>query len=109
MAYRDHWQPPEAVAAKVSSDETVAVKLAEYNARRAATPETADAQWALAAWCDRQGLKPEALAHTTTVTRLDPTREDAWRRLGCQKHRGRWMRPEQIAAGDGKGVRNEWH
>ncbi len=98
VAYRDRWQPPEAVATSVKSDETVAARLAEYNARREATPESADAQWALAAWCDRQGLKPEALAHYTTVTRLDPTREDAWKRLGCQKHRGRWMRPEQIAA-----------
>ena len=53
---------------------------------------------ALAAWCDRQGLKPEAIAHYTAVTRLDPGRDDAWKRLGCRKHRGRWMRPEQIAA-----------
>jgi hypothetical protein len=98
VAYRDRWQPPEAVAARVNSDQAVAGKLAEYNARREATPETPDAQWALAAWCDRQGLKPEALAHYTSVTRLDPSREDAWKRVGCQKHRGRWMRPEQIAA-----------
>jgi hypothetical protein len=98
VSYGDRWQPPEAVAARVNGDETLAAKLAQYTARREATPETAGAQWALAAWCDRQGLKPEALAHYTAVTRLDPGREEAWKRLGCQKHRGHWMRPEQIAA-----------
>ena len=98
VAYRDRWQPPEAVAAKVGADPALAARLAEYNARREQAANTADDQWALANWCDRQGLKPEALAHYTTVTRLDPARADAWKRLGCQKHRGRWMRPEQIAA-----------
>src|SRR3954468_13545191 len=98
VTYRDHWQPPESVAAKVTADEGLAARLAEYNARREQTPDNADAQWALAAWCDRQGLKPEAIAHYTAVTRLDPGRVDAWKRLGCQKHRGRWMRPEQIVA-----------
>jgi hypothetical protein len=96
--YQGHWQTPDAVAAKVDADPAVAARLAAYNALRETTPETADAQSALATWCDRQGLKPEAMAHYATVTRLDPAREDAWKRLGCQKHRGRWMRPEQIAA-----------
>jgi hypothetical protein len=96
--YQGHWQPPGEVAARVDADPAQNAHLAAYNARREQTPETVDAQWELAVWCDRQGLKPEALAHYTTVTRLDPSREDAWKRLGCQKHRGRWMRPEQIAA-----------
>jgi hypothetical protein len=96
--YRGRWQPPEAVASQLKADAAVAARLAEYNALREATPETADAQWALASWCDRQGLKAEAMVHYTAVTRLDPARDDAWKRLGCQKHRGRWMRPEDIAA-----------
>jgi hypothetical protein len=98
VAYRGHWQPPEAVAASVTADEVLTARLAEYNARREQTPDTADAQWALATWCDRQGLKPEAMAHYTSVTRLDPARDEAWKRLGCVKHHGRWMRPEQITA-----------
>jgi hypothetical protein len=88
------WRPADEVAA----DPARAGRLAEYHVLREQMPETADANWAMAVWCDRQGLKPEALAHYTAVTRLDPTREDAWKRLGCQKHRGRWLRPEQIAA-----------
>jgi hypothetical protein len=96
--YQGRWQPPADVAARVESDRMIAARLAEYNARREETPETADAQWALATWCDRQGLKPEALAHYTSVTRLDPARDAAWKRLGCVRHHGRWMRPEQIAA-----------
>ena len=98
VAYRDQWQPPDLVAAKVQADEVLAASLAEYNARRAKTPDTADAHWELALWCEGRGLKAEAVAHLTAVTRLDPSRTAAWKRLGCQKHHGRWMTPAQIAA-----------
>jgi hypothetical protein len=98
VANRNRWQAPEAIAAEAVGDEALAAKLAEYNARRDRAPDTADAQWELAAWCDRQGLEPEAMVHYSAVTRLDPARDAAWKRLGCRKHRGRWMRPEQIAA-----------
>jgi hypothetical protein len=98
VTYGNRWRRPEAVAEKVKSDGALAARLAGYNARRERTPDLADAQWALAVWCDRNDLKPEALAHYTAVTRLDPSRDDAWKRLGCQKHRGRWVRPEQLSA-----------
>src|SRR5262249_14781341 len=48
--YQGHWQPPADVAARVEADPVMAARLAEYNARREETPETADAQWALATW-----------------------------------------------------------
>lgn len=72
--------------------------LAEYRGRRDRAPETADAQWKLALWCEQNGLKDEAVVHLTSVTRLDPTKSLAWKHLGYKLHRGSWTAPEQIAA-----------
>ena len=51
-----------------------------------------------ALWCERNGLEAEARAHFTAVTRLDPSREAAWKQLGCKKVGHRWLTAEQIAA-----------
>ncbi len=96
--YQGQWKRPEVVARKVQADDALVAKLAEYNARRAKAHETADAQWSLAIWCEQNGLDAEALAHFTTVTRLDPGREAAWKRLGCKKVNGRWLTEAQILA-----------
>jgi hypothetical protein len=93
------WQRPEALAEKVKADAALTAALAEYNERRAQTSETADAQWKLALWCESKGLHPEAVAHLTAVTRLDPGKVAAWKRLGYRLHGGRWMTEEEIAAG----------
>ncbi len=62
------------------------------------TPQKADAQLRLAAWCLEHGLKDEALAHYHLVTRLDPSRDIAWIRLGYKKNKDRWQKPEVLAA-----------
>jgi hypothetical protein len=98
VAYGGRWRRPEDVERAARSDEVLQRALAEYNAKREGTPETADAHFVLADWCDRQGLKPEALAHFTAVTRLDPGRADAWLRLGCRRYYGRWMTDAEVAA-----------
>lgn len=98
VEYQGKWLRPEAVASRVRDDAQLAESLAEYNRRRLELRETAESHWRLALWCEQQGLGPEALAHFTAVTRLDPSRDAAWKRLGCKKHEGRWLRPEQIAA-----------
>jgi len=95
--YAGRWQPPQEVAARVKADESLAAALAEYNARRATTPDKAEPQWKLALWCEQKGLSAEAKAHLTAVTRLDPSREAPWKHLGYRKHGGRWMTPEQVA------------
>ncbi|HEX8199240.1 MAG TPA: hypothetical protein VF590_02045, partial [Isosphaeraceae bacterium] len=92
------WRRPEAVARRVRDDATLAARLAEYNARREQARDTAESQWNLALWCEKQGLEAEAVAHFTAVTRLDPGREAAWKRLGYRRHDGRWMTAEQAAA-----------
>lgn len=52
----------------------------------------------LALWCEAKGLAPEAAAHFTAVTRLDPGRADAWQKLGCRRYRGRWVTEAQVRA-----------
>ena len=92
------WRRPEEVAERLRADQDRVAALAEYDARRGQTPDTADAHWRLALWCEQRKLPDEARAHLTAVTRLDPSREAAWKRLGCKRYQGRWMTPEQIAA-----------
>jgi hypothetical protein len=98
VSYDGRWMPPETVGESVKADGAMTAKLAQYEARRQGTPETADAQWQLALWCEQNGLKAEATAHLTAVTRLAPHRSDAWRRLGCEFYNGRWLNAEQVAA-----------
>ncbi|HWE36072.1 MAG TPA: HEAT repeat domain-containing protein, partial [Isosphaeraceae bacterium] len=98
VAYGGQWKRPETVANKVKADEALTARLAEYNGRRARAPNTADAQWELALWCEQNGLDAEAQAHFTAVNGLNPSREAAWKRLGCKKVGGRWITEAQVAA-----------
>ena len=98
LEYRGKWARPDDVAARVKSDQELAEALAEYNGRRDRLGDRADDHYALALWCEANGLKPEAMAHFTIVTRLDPAREAAWKHLGCKKHNGVWMTESRIAA-----------
>jgi hypothetical protein len=95
VAYHGRWQRPDAVGRSVREDAELGAVRAEYAARRDKAPRTADDQWKLALWCEENGLKPEAEAHLAAVVRIDPTREAAWKKLGCKKHHGRWMTDEQ--------------
>ncbi len=92
------WRRPGDLAKRLNGDPARTAILAEYAARRDATPRTADAQWKLALWCEEKGLKDEARAHLTVVVRHDPSREAAWKRLGYKKVDGRWATDEQVAA-----------
>ena len=98
VAYGGHWLTPEKVGEAVKADATMAAKLARYEAKRQATPPTAEAQWQLALWCEKNGLKAEATAHFTAVTLIAPRRTEAWKKLGCELYRGRWIDAEQVAA-----------
>jgi hypothetical protein len=70
--------------------------LSEYNALREKAGKSAADQWRLALWCEKNGLKPEAMAHFAEVARLDPRRDAVWRKLGFKKVGGRWTTDEII-------------
>jgi hypothetical protein len=98
VPYQGQWQSPERVSERVRDDGKTAALLADYNGMRASARNTVDSQWKLALWCEKHGLKPEAIAHFTAVTRLDPKHEAAWKRLGYRRHKHRWMTDAEIAA-----------
>ena len=90
----DRWVRPEDAAE--AEGPAVLEAMAEYVGRRDRADMTADDQWRLALWCERNGLEPEADAHLQQVVRLDPGRTAAWHHLGYERHGSRWMTPEQI-------------
>ncbi len=97
VAFRGHWHSPEEIRETLQADLATSASLAEYRARRARMSNSANAHWKLAMWCKQHGLKPEAEAHLTVVTQLDPGRESAWKRLGFKKHGSRWLTGPQLA------------
>ncbi|GAC1335097.1 MAG: hypothetical protein NVSMB14_02400 [Isosphaeraceae bacterium] len=96
--HKGTWGRSDAIIDRVRNDAALTASLVEYNAKREKIPNTADAQWKLALWCEKKGLEPEARAHLTVVTRLSPRRSEAWVRLGYKRYGKRWMTEEQIAA-----------
>jgi hypothetical protein len=54
----------------------------------------------LGLWCEKNGLKAEALANFTAAVHIDPHNDATWRHLGYIRHDGRWMSHEQIAAAE---------
>jgi hypothetical protein len=91
------WRRADDVAGRVRADAALSATLADYRAKRAAASPSADGQWKLALWCESRGLKDESRAHLMAVLRLDPRRDEAWKRLGYKKHEGVWRTDEQIA------------
>jgi hypothetical protein len=98
VEYCNRWERPESVGRRVQADSDLTARLAEYNARRSRAGGSADDHWKLGLWCEEVGLDAEARAHFTTVTRIDPSREAAWKRLGCKKAGNRWLTEDQITA-----------
>lgn len=92
------WRRPDQVAESVKANEPFAKAMAEYRAKRDRTPATADAHWKLALWCEANGLNAQAQSHLATVIRIDPSRAEAWKRLGYKKRDKQWMTDEQYAA-----------
>jgi tetratricopeptide (TPR) repeat protein len=95
VAYKGKWGSPEEVGRRIQDDPAYRKLIDEYLERRAKAANQADAQMKLAAWCEQVGLKAQAIAHYNVVVQLDPSREQAWRRLGYKKSGSRWVKPEE--------------
>jgi tetratricopeptide (TPR) repeat protein len=98
VAFHGTWKSLAEVGREVKNDAASQELIRDYLDRRAQAPHTAPAQLKLAAWCAEKGLKEQALAHFTEVTRIDPSRETAWKHLGYRKQGNRWVKPEEAAA-----------
>ena len=99
VAFQGNWAKPEQVKQQLQDDPKYQALFREYQERRCALPQkSAEAQLRLAAWCFDKGLKDEAMAHYHLVTRLDPSRDIAWIRLGYKKQHDRWIKPDDLAA-----------
>jgi Pretoxin HINT domain len=92
------WRMPQAVVEDYLTDAKAKASLASYRARREKIPDTAQAHWQLAEWCEENGLPAEARAHLAAVVRLNPAREEAWKKLGYQRPKGRWTTAELATA-----------
>jgi hypothetical protein len=98
VAVQGKWAKPDQVAQGTQSDSKLQALRRAYLERRVRTPQKPDAQLRLAAWCLENGLKDEAMVHYFGVTRLDPSRDIAWIKLGYKKHKDRWVKPDDLAA-----------
>ena len=99
VPFHGKWAKPNEVEKEIQNDPKFQALFREYLDRRVQTPRNkADAQLRLANWCLAQGLNAEAMAHYYLVTRLNPSRDIPWIRLGYKKHKDRWFKPEELAA-----------
>lgn len=70
--------------------------LAEYRRRAAETPQEAEAQYELAAWCQRSSLRAQARHHLQRVIRIDPSHQRARDALGYVSYDGKWVREADL-------------
>lgn len=83
---------PENQLASVAEPEAIA----EYRRRAAETPQEAEAQYELAAWCQRSSLRAQARHHLQRVIRIDPSHERARDALGYVSYDGKWVREADL-------------
>src|SRR5262245_23671824 len=98
VADQGKWERPEVVGRRIEDDPAARALVREYLDRRAQTPLKPDAQSRLAAWCEQNGLREQAIAHSSDVVRADPSGEATWRHLGYKKQADRWVKAEDLAA-----------
>ncbi len=99
VSYQGKWERPEDVTRQAKEDPKQRAVLEEYLHRRARAAHNKVADQAkLAAWCDQNGLREQAVAHYRAVIRLDPRRDAAWKRLGFKRVGRRWIKPERQEA-----------
>jgi hypothetical protein len=99
IEFQGNLAKPDQAQQGIQRDPKFQAVFQEYLDRRIRTPqENADAQVRLANWCLENGLRDQATAHFTVVTRLDPSRDIAWIRLGYKKFKDHWYKPDELEA-----------
>ena len=107
VRYQGQWERPDDVGERIRNDPDRQALVRAYLERRAATPDTPQAQMKLAAWCADHRLKEQAIAHYNAVIRLDPSVDAAWRHLGYKKQGYRWVRSDEVAAAKQEAIRQK--
>jgi hypothetical protein len=79
--------------AKKNGEHARAQEMRDWYSRK-----TAPEHVKLGMWCEKNGLKAEAMAHFTQAVVLDPYRETTWKHLGYVKRDGRWISRDQAEA-----------
>ena len=97
VAFKGAWAKPDQVEQECENDQFQAI-FREYLDRHARTPQKADLNFGSPPGVLENGLKEEAMVHYHVVTRIDPSRDIAWIKLGYKKHKDRWNKPEDLAA-----------
>jgi hypothetical protein len=69
---------------------------AEYETLKASARSDAEAQLALALWCEARGLAAERAAHLAKAVLRDPDNTRARGLLGFVSHKGRWLAAEAV-------------
>lgn len=77
------------------------LKVEEYEARARRTPNTVEAQWALAEWCRENNLRSQRDDHLEQIVKLDPEHEKAHYGLKHTKVNGEWMTREERMTSQG--------
>ena len=76
--------------------------LEEYEVRRRAAADTADAQWALGLWCHQNSLFEERDQHLRRVIDFERSHKGARRMLGHYQAQGRWLKPGEYVNDRGR-------
>lgn len=63
----------------------------EYSQRAPTVANSVEAQWALAEWCRKSGLKAQREIHLRRVIELEPNHQQARLALGYQYLKGQWI------------------
>jgi hypothetical protein len=75
--------------------------LDEYFIKQKKTPETTEAQYDLASWCEQNKLNDLARLHYEAALAIDKSFEPAHRKLGHVYHDGYWLTRDELSARQG--------
>lgn len=79
-----------------ASTDSRAADLSAYEEAKALAGRDADAQVALALWCEQRGLSAERAKHLTLAVLRDPNHALARGLLGMVSHDGKWRTPDEV-------------